>query len=76
MCNGYPIAGQELVQEAILMIGGGPYGFRPRDETTRAYLAGRRLAGEPRLTRRKQLIVLSGTLAFFVVILILFFAVG
>jgi hypothetical protein len=60
----------------MLVIGGGPYGFKPRDETTRAYLAGRRLAGEPRLPPRKQLMVLGGTLAFFVVILILFFTVG
>jgi hypothetical protein len=58
------------------MIGNGQGPLAPRDLQTRAYLAGRRLKGEPRLTRKQQLRVLSGALAFFVILLILLFTLG
>lgn len=53
---------------------GGPSPFNPRDDKIRAYLAGRRLKGETRLTQRQQLTALFGALGFFVVILVLIFA--
>jgi hypothetical protein len=42
----------------------------PQGDPTRAYVAGRRLPGESRLSRRKQLTALSIGLAIFVVVLI------
>jgi hypothetical protein len=45
----------------------------PQGDPTRGYLAGRRLPGESRLSRRKQLTALSIGLAIFVVVLIVLF---
>ena len=47
----------------------------PQGDPTRGYVAGRRLPGESRLSQRKQLRALSIGLAFFVVILIVLWAI-
>jgi hypothetical protein len=52
---------------------GGPSPLMPRDDRTRAYLAGRRLKGETRLTQRQQLTALFGAVGFFVAVLVLIF---
>jgi hypothetical protein len=62
--------------EAVSMFGNGQGPLTTHDLQTRAYLAGRRLQGASRLTRKQQLRALSGALAFFVILLILFFTVG
>jgi hypothetical protein len=58
------------------MIGNGQGPLTPRDLQTRAYLAGRRRQGASHLTRKQQLRALYGALAFFVILLILIFALG
>jgi hypothetical protein len=58
--------------EAILVIGGPG---RDPDMTTRSYVAANRLEGVSRVSRRNQLTVLVGALAFFVVVLIVVLAV-
>jgi hypothetical protein len=47
----------------------------PQGDPTRGYIAGRRLPGESRLSQRKQLRALSIGLAFFVVVLIVLWAI-
>ena len=44
----------------------------PQQDPRRAYVAGRRLPGESRLSRRKQLTALSISLAIFLVVVIVF----
>ena len=47
----------------------------PQGDPRRAYIAGRRLPGESRLSRRKQLTALSVSLAFFVAVLIVLWVI-
>jgi hypothetical protein len=57
------------------MMGGGQPLLTPRDRTPLAYVSGRRLKGETRLSRRQQLTALTSGLVFFLIVFLLLLVV-